>query len=107
MSTMLAIDSENRIYKTGLKIDYTPSLINFNEELLPKESDKMLACSERQYIVLDKTNHKIHATKGVFANKSATQHEGFFVYDTKELFDGGVPSQLSMKYDCFGAIVHH
>ena len=104
---MLAIDSENRIYKTGLKIDFVPKLINFNEELLPKVADKYLACSERQYIVLDKTNEKIHATKGVFAQKSATDHEAFYVYSTKELFNEGRVESLSMKYDCFGAIVHH
>lgn len=53
MSTMLAIDSENRIFKTGLKIDYSPSQIIFDEELLPKDSEKILACTERQYIVYD------------------------------------------------------
>ena len=44
---MLAIDTENRIYKTGLKIDFQPKMINFNEDLLPKEAEKILACTER------------------------------------------------------------
>lgn len=104
---MLACDSKGRVYKTGLKIDFLPKMINFNPDLLPLDCEKYLACSERQFIVLDKTNEKVHASKGVFANKSATEHEGFFVYDTKEIFNEGKVQSLSMKYDCFGAIVHH
>jgi len=50
---MLATDTNNNVYKTGLKIDFVPKLINFEEELLPKDSEKYLACSERQYIVCD------------------------------------------------------
>ena len=53
MSTMLASDSKGRIYKTGLKIDFVPKMIKFNEDLLPLDATKYLACSERQYIVLD------------------------------------------------------
>jgi hypothetical protein len=107
MSTMLAEDMNNNVYKTGLKIDFTPKLISFDEDLMPKDSEKYLACSERQYIVADQTNQKVHATKGVFALKTATQHEGFFVYETKELFEDGKVEAMSMKYDCFGAIINH
>jgi hypothetical protein len=56
MSTMLAEDNNNNVYKTGLKIDFSPKLISFDEELMPKDSEKYLACSERQYIVADQTN---------------------------------------------------
>lgn len=31
MNTMLVRDTLGRIYKSGIKIDYTPKLINFNE----------------------------------------------------------------------------
>ncbi len=56
MSTMLAEDNNNNVYKTGLKIDFSPKLISFDEELMPTDSEKYLACSERQYIVADQTN---------------------------------------------------
>lgn len=40
MNTMLMRDHKNRVYKTGLKLDYTPKLIKFNAELLPPENIK-------------------------------------------------------------------
>ena len=36
-NTMLSIDSDDRIYKTGHKIDYTPTLITFDGEMLEKD----------------------------------------------------------------------
>jgi len=47
MSTMLATDSKGRVFKTGLKIDFVPKMINFKEDLLPLDAKKYLACSER------------------------------------------------------------
>lgn len=49
--TMMAKDSKGRIYKTGLKIDYTPKLINFNKQRM--ENAKIIACGMRYYAVVD------------------------------------------------------
>ena len=38
-NTMLMVDDENNVYKTGLKLDYTPKKINIFEEF-PKEGIK-------------------------------------------------------------------
>lgn len=72
MNTMMMVDSENRIYKSGLKLDYDPSVIKFDSELLGEASLKKLACGERHYVVLDKSKNQIHASKGVFS-KSAEE----------------------------------
>jgi len=72
MNTMMMVDSENRIYKSGLKLDYDPSVIKFDIELLGEASLKKLACGERHYVVLDKAKNQIHASKGVFS-KSADE----------------------------------
>lgn len=81
MNTMMMIDTENRLYKTGLKIDYDPSLIKFDSNILNENSIKKLACGERHYCVLDKSENSIHATKGVFSMTHDEQHEGFRKYN--------------------------
>jgi len=40
MNTMLMRDHKNRVYKTGMKLDYTPKLVKFNSELLLPEKIK-------------------------------------------------------------------
>lgn len=54
MNTMMAIDTDDNVYKTGLKIDYDPSLIKFDKNMLTNDASKKLACGERHYVVLDK-----------------------------------------------------
>lgn len=61
--TMMAKDSKGRIYKTGLKIDYTPKLIRFNKQRL--ETACQLSCGMRYYAVLDNEN-KIHCFGKIF-----------------------------------------
>jgi len=108
MNTMMMVDTENRLYKTGLKLDYDPSLIKFDEGLLKDNSIKKLACGERHYCVLDLSENAIHASAGVFSKKQSEQHEGFNKYRCEDLFmTEGAVTQISMKYDCFGAIVQH
>jgi hypothetical protein len=106
MNTMMMIDSEDRIYKTGLKIDYNPTCVNFSEDMLTKSAIKKLVCGEKHYVVLDVSENSIHASKGVFSKSFDEQHEGFRKYNCEELFQtAGAVTELSMKYDCFGAIV--
>jgi hypothetical protein len=86
MNTMMMIDTENRIYKTGLKIDYDPTCINFDEEMLGSGAIKKLFCGEKHYVVLDVSENSIHASKGVFSKTHDEQHEGFRKYNCNELF---------------------
>lgn len=48
-------DTNNKVYKTGLKLDYTPKLINFFAEFPPSEISQ-LACGRKHYVVLNKNN---------------------------------------------------
>lgn len=88
MNTMLMRDSQNRVYKTGLKLDYTPKLIKFNEDLLPGDKIRQLACGKRHYIVLDADNN-LHTIGPVFKDSTESNHDGFNVHDGDKLFDGG------------------
>jgi alpha-tubulin suppressor-like RCC1 family protein len=62
VNTMIVIDSEDRLYKTGRKIDYTPTLINVDEGMLEKNVLKKVKCGERHFVVIDKTNNRLHCT---------------------------------------------
>lgn len=53
---MLIRDTEDRIYKTGLKLDYTPKELNFFPEF-PKEDVVQMACGRKHYVILSKDNH--------------------------------------------------
>jgi alpha-tubulin suppressor-like RCC1 family protein len=102
--TMLAKDSKERVYKTGLKIDYTPKLINFNHERMEKA--RILACGMRYYAVVDNENN-IHAFGKLFKEKTDEQYDGFEIYDSDKLFDSGKILDLTMKYEVLGALVEH
>ncbi len=106
MNTMLMRDHKNRVYKTGLKLDYTPKLIKFNEDLLPNDKIKQLACGKRHYIVLD-TDNNLHTIGPVFKDSTESSHDGFSVHDGDKLFDGGKVRNLSVQYEIYGAVVDH
>ena len=71
---MIAKDSKGRVYKTGLKIDYTPKLINFNKERM--QNARIIACGMRYYAVIDEENN-IHCFGKMFKEKSTEQYDGF------------------------------
>ena len=100
--TMMAKDSKGRVYKTGLKIDYTPKLINFNKERM--HHVKSLACGMRYYAVLDDENN-IHCFGKIFKDKSSEQYDGFQIFDGEEIFDKGKILDLQMKYEVLGALI--
>ena len=104
---MLARDSENRIYKTGLKIDYIPKLVRFDAEALPRESTYQLACGRKHYAVLDKTENVVHAFGQVFKQLPEEEVDGFGMFDCDKLFEDGKVEDLAMKYEIFGALVKH
>ena len=48
-------DTNDSIYKTGLKLDYTANEINFFPEFA-KEDVYQMACGRKHYVVLSKNN---------------------------------------------------
>lgn len=100
--TMMALDSKGRVYKTGLKIDYTPKRINFNPQWMKKV--KILACGMRHYALLDIEN-RIHCFGNMFKEKATEQYDGFGIFDAEKIFDSGTVLDLQMKYEVLGALV--
>lgn len=54
-NTMMIIDDENSVYKTGLKLDYSPKKMNFFEDF-PKEDITQVACGRKHYVILNKNS---------------------------------------------------
>jgi hypothetical protein len=100
---MLMMDHEKNVFKTGNKLDYTPKMINFSEDLLAKGDAQMLGCGKRHYLILDK-NHNIHCFGNVFKSKAIGNHAGFDVYDADQMFDGGKIHQWCMGYEIYGVL---
>ncbi len=69
---MMIQDSKNNIYKTGLKLDYSPKLINIFSEEFPKEDVVELACGRRHYVVRNKHN-KMMVWGSVFKEKPISE----------------------------------
>jgi len=82
----MAMDSLGRIYKTGLKMDYYPKLIQFNTDRMHKA--KQLACGMRYYAVLDDDN-QIHCFGRIFKDNIKEEYDGFKVFDAQKIFDQG------------------
>jgi alpha-tubulin suppressor-like RCC1 family protein len=56
MNTMLFQDEEGGIYKTGLKLNYTPGKINLMEEFADPQSIAGMTCGRRHYVIWNKNN---------------------------------------------------
>ena len=53
---MLFQDEEGGIYKTGLKIDYTPKKITLMDEFSQPGSIAGMTCGRRHYVLWNKDN---------------------------------------------------
>ncbi len=104
-NTMLIQDVNNSIYKTGLKLDYSPKQLQFFDEF-NKEDVKQLMCGRKHYVILNKHNQMM-VWGSVFKEKPQKESDGFGLYFGDSLFDGGKIRYLSMKYGIFGALVEH
>ena len=49
---MVIQDQENVVYKTGLKLDYSPKPLNFDSDFDTKNL-KSLACGRKHYVLLN------------------------------------------------------
>jgi hypothetical protein len=52
---MMLKDTKNQIYKTGLKLDYTPKQMDFFKEFSSDDITN-LACGRKHYVILNKNN---------------------------------------------------
>lgn len=55
MRTMLVKDHEDRVFKTGLKIDWNPRMAALNKEKIAGEI-KLMSCGRQHYVLLDSKN---------------------------------------------------
>ena len=102
---MLIKDVKNRIYKTGLKLDYSPKLLNFDDDF-STENITAMGCGRKHYVLLNKDN-KLLVWGNVFKEKPIKESEGFGLYFGDNIFNGGKVVDLSLKYSIYGAIVEH
>jgi hypothetical protein len=52
---MMIRDVNDSIYKTGLKLDYTPKELEFFPEFV-KEDVTQITCGRKHYVILNKNN---------------------------------------------------
>lgn len=55
-NTMIILDVDNNVHITGLKLNYTPKLIQFDQSIFPRESVKLIDCGRKHYYVVSKEN---------------------------------------------------
>lgn len=56
MNTMLIQDEEDKVYKTGLKLDYTPKEVYLPEEFQGADTIQGMTCGRRHYVMWNKNN---------------------------------------------------
>ncbi len=88
MNSMLLKDYKNRIFKTGMKLDYTPKKIMWNPELLQDDKIQHIACGRRHYVIVD-SDRNMHCFGKVVNAKPIGNHDSFEVFDADQLFEGG------------------
>ena len=66
-NTMLIQDENNQIYKTGLKLDYSPRPLNFDSDFTV-DNVTALACGRKHYVILNDDN-KLLVWGNVFKEK--------------------------------------
>ena len=101
-NTMIVQLEDGSIYKTGLKLDYTPKHIDLDDNF--DGSSTMLACGRKHYVIANQHDQML-AWGDVFKEKTSTQTAGFKMYFGKDLFNGQRLRQLSMKYGIYGALL--
>lgn len=102
-STMMLKDSEGNVWKTGLKLDYQPKMINIPDDSLFKKSVIALGCGRKHYCILNE-NNQLLVWGNVFKDSSDVTIDGFNMYFGDTLFSGEKCIDLSMKYGLFGVV---
>jgi alpha-tubulin suppressor-like RCC1 family protein len=104
MRTMMVVDSKNRLFQTGLKIDWNVKFVNLNRDRIEGKIE-LLACGRNHYVFTDSGNN-LHSFGTLFKKSllSEEQYDGYGIYDGDELFEGGKIVDLQMKYETFGVL---
>lgn len=102
---MMMLSEDNAIYKTGLKMDYTPKRMIFEEDY-DMSSIKQIACGSKHYLMVNEPQD-ILAWGNMFKQKAEKEDLTFHKYNAASLFEEGDIIDLSMRYGTFGAIVEH
>jgi alpha-tubulin suppressor-like RCC1 family protein len=106
-NSMLVQDENNKIYMIGQKLHYTPSKIQFDPNVLDVNSVRMMGCGRKHFFIINNDNNLLVWGNNIFKEKSEIHTEGFDFFYGDNLFNGGIVSQLEVKYGIFGCLVQH
>lgn len=100
---MLLKDDEGKIWKTGLKLDYNPKVINLEQHKDLSHNIQLMATGRKHHVLVNEHN-QLFIWGNVIKEKSSTYVDGFNLYYGDSLFNEEKIVSLSMKYGLFGAI---
>jgi len=105
MNTMLIQDESDKVYKTGLKIDYTPKRFELDPGFAGS-AIKGMTCGRKHYVLWNEDN-KLLVWGNILKEKPENKTDGFGLHSGESLFEGGTIRDISMKYGIFGALIEH
>ena len=100
---MLLKDVDGNVYKTGLRLDYTPKMINLASNDEYSQNIAAMACGRKHYALVN-DNNQMFVWGNVFKDKSEVNVDGFNLYFGDTMFQDEKIINLSMKYGLFGAV---
>jgi alpha-tubulin suppressor-like RCC1 family protein len=106
MATMLMKDEDGGVWKTGLKLDYNPKLINLDSDLDINKNITTIGCGQNHYCLVNQDNQLLVWGK-LFTEKSDISVDGFKIYDGDSLFNKGRIIDMSVKYNFFGVVTEN
>jgi alpha-tubulin suppressor-like RCC1 family protein len=105
-STMLLKDENGAVWRTGLKLHYSPKIINLDSELDINKNITTLGCGQNHYCLVNEDNQLLVWGK-FFNDKSDIIVDGFKIYDGDSLFNKGRVTNMSVKYNFFGVVTEN
>lgn len=108
--TMLIQDEDNELYQTGLRLNYEPKHLQFDDHVLNVDDIKLIACGQRNYTILTNDNDlliwgNVMKLENDEQPDMESQTEGFSSFNGNRLFDNGTVKHLELKNNIFGALV--
>ena len=102
MRTMMVTDSKQRLYQTGLKIDWNAKHVKLNKDRVDGNIE-LLGCGRNHYAFVDSGNN-LHCFGTIVKQKAEEQYDGYGIYEGDEFFEGNKIVDLQMKYETFGVL---
>lgn len=96
-------DEDGKMWKTGLKLDYTPKMVKLDNEENINTTIRAFGCGRKHYAMVNEDN-QLFVWGNVLSGKSEVTIDGFNLYYGDTLFEGGKCTNLSMKYGLFGVV---